>query len=104
MPLFDDEMCIIALTATPICRMLKTNYDKNEQNFNYTYNQLINSGFKTFKKLFLMPINYWYRNGIGLFKFHMRKKISQNHQIILNIGDQWTDLFPYPTQIQKLSC
>lgn len=75
----------------------------NKDNYNYTVSELIRHGFKRFQKLDLMPIQYYYKNSIGLYKFHVRKRISKNKTIILNIGDQWTDLFPNPTSGQKMS-
>ena len=75
----------------------------NQANFDYTISELVNKGFKHFTKLFLMPISYLYQRQIGVYKYHVRQGISQKNRIILNIGDQWTDLFPNPTSIQKLS-
>ena len=73
---------------------------KNEFNIKHTRNELVSNGFGYFNRLFLMPYEYFLNNKIGLYKSQARNWISQKYQIILNIGDQWTDIYPHGALIK----
>jgi predicted secreted acid phosphatase len=62
-----------------------------------TRKQLHREGFRDFKDLFLMPKTYLDHPNFSMFKFQMRKKISdRGYYIVLNMGDTWHDLMLLP--------
>lgn len=62
------------------------------QNFKETLKQLINFGFNTFDGLYMLPHK---KTNICKFKSNIRKLITQDLIIILNIGNEWHDVLSY---------
>jgi predicted secreted acid phosphatase len=61
-----------------------------------TQKELEQVGVIRYQELYMMPSSlYEGATGyiIGYFKSEQRNKVTEGHQIILNVGDQWTDLF-----------
>lgn len=57
-----------------------------------TINQLTCMGFNTYKKLYMRPqhVSNWAQ--ISQFKANARRNISRDYEILLNVGDNWSDL------------
>lgn len=65
---------------------------RNESERQATEKNLINSGYTTWNKLYLRPLDYSNKSIIP-FKCHTRKLITQKgYTIVASIGDQYSDL------------
>lgn len=66
----------------------------NNPTINFTKNQLVRAGYQKYEGLYLMPRSYMISRQIQMYKYTARQLIkNKNYDIILNIGDQWTDLY-----------
>ena len=71
---------------------------KNPNNSKFTQHQLKLNGFGRFKQLYMMPTEFARQGLVGSFKTQARNQVSKTHHIILNVGDQWTDLDSKPSK------
>jgi predicted secreted acid phosphatase len=74
----------------------------DQETIDFTRDELVRLGYKTYNNIFLMPTHYKNRSveHISLFKCATRVHIQNvlGYQIILNVGNTWQDLclqFPY---------
>lgn len=66
----------------------------SNKNIIFTKRELKYHKIDNYHSLYLMPKQYLgIYNGVANYKLSIRKKISNTHLIIMNIGDQWSDLY-----------
>ena len=58
----------------------------------WTMQQLSMLQYGTFSGLYLMPRHYLLDGTASRYKSLARQEIAQKYNIIMNIGDQWSDL------------
>ena len=73
-----NNIQVFFITARSVKRTLSTQIELKEK------------GFSVYNSLYLMPLN---DNFVGKYKEDRRNDILKNYEIILNMGDQWTDLY-----------
>lgn len=61
----------------------------------WTLHQLYMLGYEKYHGLFLMPRDKLRFHTAAQFKASVRARIRKTHQIMLNVGDQWSDLFVF---------
>lgn len=61
----------------------------------WTLQQLFVLGYAQYHGLYLMPRDKQRFRTAALFKASTRARIRRTHQIVLNVGDQWSDLFVF---------
>jgi hypothetical protein len=67
---------------------------RSEQYNSYTHDTLIRHGYNDYSGLFTKPTKGLGDLMISVFKYHCRQSIitDYGHTLILNVGDQWSDL------------
>lgn len=61
-----------------------------------THEELIRRGLPYPSDLYLMPANHVTLPNFSWYKFDVRQHIHRQTPVVLNVGDQWTDLFLMP--------
>lgn len=67
----------------------------------YTVKQLQANELGQFNDLFLMPVEYMLGENFSPYKARVRQHLAQQgHNIVLNLGDNWSDLMLLPPYIK----
>ena len=78
---------VVIITARPD---IVINERKNISNRDLTISSLKECGITKYDELHLCPMSRW--NNSGQWKTDTRANLAKKHNILLNIGDQWTDM------------